>query len=336
MKEVVLITGIAGFLGGHIGRDMIERGYDVVGIDNMIGGSYANVPSGAYFYNADCRNLSDIEHIFQGHKPKYLIHCAATAHEGLSVFSPCEITSNIYHASVVVFTAAIKAGVRRIINCSSMARYGNGKPPFDEGALPVPKDPYGCAKLCSEWTLACLAEAHGFEFINCVPHNIIGEGQKYDDPFRNVASIMINRMAQGKQPIIYGDGSQVRCFSYVKDILPLFHKMMVSSECVGETINIGPDSGEVTILQLAELIADVMGFNLNPIFMPGRPQEVHHATCSAEKSRKLLGYETKYTLREAIEAMVPPIVNNPLEFNYHLPIEIVSERTPQTWTKKLI
>ena len=74
-------------------------------------------------------------------------------------------------------------------------------------------DPYGVSKVAAERILEILCHTHDVEYNIAVPHNIIGPNQKYDDPFRNVVSIMINRMMQGKAPIIYGDGNQTRCFS---------------------------------------------------------------------------------------------------------------------------
>ena len=117
-------------------------------------------------------------------------HCAATAHEGLSVFSPYEITKNNYLASVSIFSAAVNEKVKRIIFCSSMARYGSQKHPFTETMKPDPVDPYAISKVAAEQVLVNLCELNKIEWVIAVPHNIIGPRQKYDDPFRNVVSIM--------------------------------------------------------------------------------------------------------------------------------------------------
>ena len=146
-------------------------------------------------------------------------HCAATAHEGLSVFSPVENTKNNYLATVSVITAAINNKVNRIIYCSSMARYGNQPTPFTEDMKPSPVDPYGISKVAGEDVLKSLCNLNNIEWVIIVPHNIIGPKQKYNDPYRNVVSIMINRMLQKKAPIIFGDGEQKRCFSYIDDCL---------------------------------------------------------------------------------------------------------------------
>src|SRR4051812_43545523 len=103
---------------------------------------------------------------------------------------------------------------------------------------------------------------------------------------------MANLMLQGRQPIIYGDGEQKRCFSYVDDCVPSLAAMATQSNVVGETINIGPDEEFISINVLAEKLANIIGTNLNPTYVKGRPGEVILATCSADKARKLLNYKT--------------------------------------------
>lgn len=330
----IAITGVAGFLGSHIADRLIRNGHDVIGNDNLIGGAFSNVPVGVKFSPVDCLDMEGMTKKIQGVDVVY--HCAATPHEGLSVFSPDLVTRNIFGASVSVITAAIRAGVKRFIFCSSMARYGAQTPPFTEDMVPRPVDPYGIAKVASEDVLRALAVQHGMEFVILVPHNIIGPRQKYDDPYRNVAAIMINRMLRGEQPIVYGDGSQVRCFSYVDDVVdPMV--CCLDASVSGEIINIGPDQGEVTILELAKTLADILEFNLDPVHLLDRPLEVKHANCSADKARRLLGYEPKVPLRLGLQFMSEYIrKTGPKAFTYHLPLEIVNDKTPKSWREHLI
>ena len=178
-----------------------------------------------------------------------IYHCAATAYEGLSVFSPSMVMDNIVTGSVSVFSAAIANGARRIVLCSSMARYGTNEVPFLESFAPRPQDPYGIAKVAAEQALVNLAAVHGVEYAIAVPHNIIGARQKFDDPYRNVASIMANLMLQGRQPFIYGDGEQTRCFSHVEDCISCLLAMGLTERGIGEVVNIGPDEEFVSINQ---------------------------------------------------------------------------------------
>ncbi len=330
----VFISGVAGFLGSHLADRMLDQGHDVVGCDNLIGGYLDNVNSKVEFYQYDCNFYNSMVKITKDCDVVY--HCAATAYEGLSVFSPFVVTKNIVTASVSVFTAAIANKVKRVVFCSSMARYGENEVPFTEDMEPRPQDPYGIGKVSSEEFLKNLCDVHGLEWVIAVPHNIIGPRQKYDDPYRNVASIMINLMLQDRQPIIYGDGKQKRCFSFINDDLDVLEKMASESGISGEIFNIGPDEEFVTINELAETIAGILNFKLDPIYMPGRPQEVFLANCSADKIRNRFNYNTKYTLRKGLEEMIEWISKRGSKpFKYHLDMEIINELTPKTWKEKL-
>lgn len=334
VQQRIFITGVAGFLGSHLADAFLADGHSVIGVDNMIGGYLDNVPDGVEFHQADCNDFGKMKEYVKGVDIVY--HCAATAYEGLSVFSPHMVTQNIVTASTGVVSAAVASNVRRFVMCSSMARYGTNQVPFTEDMTPKPQDPYGIGKHMSECLLKNLAETHGMEWVVAVPHNIVGPRQKYDDPYRNVASIFINLMLQGRQPYIYGDGNQMRCFSFVSDDIEPLKQMAFAPACVGQVINIGPDDEFITINGLAEVTAKLLDFDLEVAYTRGRPQEVLLANCSADKARKLLGYEPKVKLEEGISQMIDWIrERGPRPFKYHLDLEIVSEKTPETWSKRL-
>ena len=150
-------------------------------------------------------------------------------------------------------------------------------------------------------------------------------------------SIMLNRMLQGKQPIIYGDGEQKRCFSYIDDCLYCLNALAFNDNVVGEVINIGPDEEPVTINELAEACANETGVNLDPIHHKDRPKEVKLATCSSDKARKLLNYKTSTNMRQSVRKTAEYIrARGTKKFQYHLPLEIINDITPDTWKNKLI
>ena len=334
MPSKIYITGVAGFLGSHIADAMLQDGHAVVGCDNLLGGTMSNVPDGVEFFELDCNDLDALTNTMRGVDVVY--HCAATAYEGLSVFSPYLVTQNIVGASVGVFTAAVICQAKRVVYCSSMARYGANKVPFVETMTPQPEDPYGIGKAACEQYLKTLCEAHGVDWTVAVPHNIYGPRQKYDDPFRNVASIMANLMLQGERPIIYGDGEQKRCFSYVDDCVAPLRAMAFDDRVVGEVINIGPEDEFISINELAAAIAEVIGVDADPIYHDARPLEVSLANCSNQKARRILGYEPRTSLQEGLRSLVGYIKEQGVRpFSYHLPLEIVNERTPRTWKEQL-
>ena len=330
----IFITGIAGFLGSNLADYYVNKNYKVSGCDNLVGGDRDFVNPKAIFYQGDCEDLDFMTRATKG--VDVICHAAAYAHEGLSSISPTLVCNNNVTGSVSVFTSGIRNKVKRIVYCSSMARYGNIKVPFNENDLINPVDPYGVSKVAAERILQILCDTHGVEYNIAVPHNIIGPKQKYDDPFRNVVSIMINLILQNRKPIIYGDGEQKRCFSDVEDCIYCLDKLITDSNIVSEIVNIGPDEEFISINELYKLISNKLQFNQDPEYTDERPNEVKHATCSSNKARKLLNYKTKVPLSVSIDKLIEFIKKNGTkEFKYNYMLEIDNENTPLTWKNKL-
>lgn len=333
----IWITGIAGFLGSHLAEALLAQGHEVFGNDNLICGDAKNVPAAlrlfVHWHRVDCCQQKILAMLMTARQIDTVIHCAATAHEGLSTFSPSFITKNIFEASVATFSSAIASGAKRIIYMSSMARYGAQRLPFVEDMMPHPVDPYGVAKVAAEDVLKILCETHGINYSIAVPHNIIGIRQRSCDPYRNVAAIMINRCKQGKAPVVYGDGQQKRCFSPIADCIPSILQM-IKGASDGEIVNIGPDGGEITINELANKICKLTDTPEMTVRLPDRPNEVKEAYTSSDKARNLLGYESKQSLDDCLKEMVDYI--KPEDFIYGFPLEIHSDKMPTTWSERLM
>lgn len=331
----IFITGVAGFLGSNLAEFYINKGHKVSGIDNLVGGDMENVPSEVNFHEGNCEDL-DLMTKITNDNVDVLCHSAAYAHEGLSSVSPTLICSNNVTGSTSVFTAAIKNNVKRIVFCSSMARYGNIKVPFTEDDVLNPVDPYGVSKVAAEEILKILCKTHNVEYNIAVPHNIIGPKQKFNDPFRNVVSIMTNLMLQKREPIIYGDGFQKRCFSDIEDCIFCLDKLIMDKNIVSQTVNIGPDEEFITINELFQKLSNKLQFNKKPIYYADRPNEVKHAFCSSNKARKILNYKTTVSLDESIEKVINYIKEKGVrEFEYNYKLEIQNDKTPITWVKKM-
>lgn len=330
----IFITGIAGFLGSWIATEALARGWEVVGIDSMLGGDSHNVPAGVEWRQTKCQQRYNYSHLLGGVDVIY--HCAAAPYEGLSVFSPEMVFDETLMSTIAVLRTAIDQGVGRFVFCSSMSRYGAQAAPFTEDLPQSPEDPYAVAKCAAENAVRLLGDLHGMEWVIAIPHNIYGPRQRYFDPFRNVAAIMTNRILQGKTPIVYGDGSQRRCLSYIDDVVdPL---MKLATEPVHQQVfNLGPDDDGCTILELATMLLNITGSPLAPEFYPARPAEVHTATCSAAKARSVLAYDPKTTLEWGLEKLVAWVDKcGPRPFEYHLPIELHGKDIPRTWSEKLM
>lgn len=341
MSNRVVITGSAGLIGSNLANRLLQLGYIVAGIDNLVGGYKTNIPVDKNYkhYTSDITDYKAMYNIISSFKPSIVIHCAALAHEGLSVFSPSTITNNIFSGTIAIASAAIASGTALFINTSSMARYGNALAPFSEYTKPTPVDPYGLAKLQAEQQLNLLSKIHGMQVVHMVPHNVCGPNQCYSDPFRNVLSIFANRISKDKPVYIYGDGEQKRSFSHVQDCVDAYVTVIEEHRSIdtAEVFNIGPTHGsEITINTLADSVARHYNKRAEKIHMPERPQEVKNAWVSTNKAQKVLGYKTNHTTEDVIRDTVSWIRGSSIkDFNYHLDIEIISEDTPKTWTEKL-
>ena len=331
----IFITGVAGFLGSNLADYYINKGFKVSGCDNLVGGDLDNIPSKVIFYQGNCEDLDFMTRATK-EKVNVLCHTAAYAHEGLSSVSPTLICSNNVTGSTSVFTAAIRNKVKRIVYCSSMARYGDIKVPFREDDKLNPVDPYGVSKVAAERILEILCHTHHVEYNIAVPHNIIGPKQKYDDPYRNVVSIMINLMLQKRKPIIYGDGNQKRCFSDIDDCLYCLDKLITDKKIVSQIVNIGPDEEYISINELFEKLSNKLKFNKGAKYYEDRPNEVKQATCSSDKARKILNYKTSVKLDDSIDKVINYIKKKGTKkFKYGYMIEIENDKTPVTWKKRI-
>ena len=331
----IFITGIAGFLGANLADYYISKKFKVSGCDNLVGGTTKNINlKKVKFYKANCENLDEMTKIMKG--VDVVVHAAAYPHEGLSSFSPYLICKSNFIGAVSVFTAAIQKKVKRIVFCSSMARYGSVKFPFSENQNTKPVDPYGVSKLAAEQVLKILSDSHGIEYNIAVPHNIIGPKQKYDDPYRNVVSIMINLMLQKRRPIIYGDGKQTRNFSDIDDCIYCLDKLIRDKKIKSEIFNIGPDEDSISINELYEILSNKLQFNKDAQYVEDRPNEVKNAICSSDKARKFLSYKTSVSLSDSIDKVIKYIKKNgPKKFEYNYRLEIQNKLTPKTWKNKV-
>lgn len=299
----ILITGNAGMIGSVLANYFLNKQYDVVGIDNLSGGFLRNINSKIKFYLNDICSLKEIEHIFLIEKPDYVIHCAAYAAEILSPFIRNYNYTNNVLGSINIINACINHNVKKIINFSSFATYGDRTPPFDETNTRQPKDCYGIAKLAVEMDLQEAYDHFGLRYSTVLPHNVVSKYQNYFDKYRNVIAIWIRQCIYGENISIYGDGLQIRSFSDAKYLCEPIELLLNSYD--QEVFNIGSDQ-PITIKDAANLVLKIgseFGFNnSNIVFLEPR-KEVKVAYCSHEKAKALLKFNDETNLEQVIRDM---------------------------------
>jgi UDP-glucose 4-epimerase len=300
MKSVV-ITGVAGLLGSRLAKWIVENKpeYKVIGIDNLSGGYEEHIDSRVIFYKADLAS-DDLNGIFSSHQVEYVYHFSAYAAEGLSPFIRRYNYTNNVVATANVINACITHDVKRIVFTSSMAVYGEGKPPFNENDLPKPVDPYGIAKYACEMDVQVAGDQHGLDWCIIRPHNVYGCNQNIWDRYRNVLGIWIYQKLNNQPITIYGDGSQKRSFSYIDDcLLPLWNAAE-APQASKQIINLGSKK-EYSILSAAGILQEIVGGS--EIRFLDKRHEVHVAYSTHEKSEILLGYQDITELPKGLTAM---------------------------------
>lgn len=340
----ILVTGAAGFMGGHLVDYLIkQKEHEVFAVDDLSGGYIENVNSKAQFTKLDLRDRKKVEQYIVKASPELLYYLAADASEGRSQFTPLSSTERNYLAYINTLVPCIKHGLKKVVLTSSMSVYGAQKPPFSEDMLKKPEDIYGIAKSAMEDATEVLAKVHGFEYVIIRPHNVYGPKQNLADPYRNVIAIFINCLLNNKHFYIYGEGNQKRAFTYIEDFTPYFAQSGFSKKCNGEVINIGPKE-EHAINDLADIVLKVffpdgnIPRHLKPQYFPLRPQEVMEAYCTNDKATKLLGYKTTVVLEEGVRKMVQwAKKKGPQKFKYLKDgVELKTKDLPKTWSEELI
>jgi len=308
----ILITGICGMVGAVISRYLLEKGHYVIGVDNLSEGYRENAPIGSNLYINDISNLNELNEIFTAQKPDYVVHLAAEAAEVLSPF----IRSFTYKTNIVgtanVINCCINHDVKKILSFSSIARYGNGKPPFKEIDPINPLEPYAFSKVLNEWDLKEAYEHFGLKYNIITGFNIASKYQNFYSKYRNCLAIFVRQAILGENITVYGVGDCVRSFSDAQFICDPIEKLLFGELYVGENFNLGSEK-PITVLEAAQLVQKIAikrGFNPEIVHLEPR-KEVKIAYCSTEKAQYLLEFKDNTDLELLLEEMFDYALTQP-------------------------
>jgi UDP-glucose 4-epimerase len=298
-----LVTGGAGFIGAHVTDELISLGHTVVVLDDLSGGFENNINKKAVFIKGSITDEQLITQLFKDHKFDYVFHLAAYAAEGLSHFIRRFNYNNNLIGSINLINESIKAKVNCFVFTSSIAVYGAGQLPLTESTTPTPEDPYGISKYAVELDLKAANKMFGLNYIIFRPHNVYGEYQNIGDRYRNVIGIFMNQLMQNKPLTVFGDGSQTRAFSYIKDVAPYIANSINIPVAYNEIFNIGADK-DYTVKELAYTIMDVLNLKNELRFLPAR-NEVLNAYSDHSKAKQVFNInENSFTtLKDGIFKM---------------------------------
>jgi len=324
-----LVTGGAGFIGSHVAEELLRAGHKVVVLDDLSGGFIDNVPEGCAFVEGSIMDHELIDRLFRRHRFDYVYHLAAYAAEGLSHFIKRFNYNNNLIGSVNLVNAAVNYGTKCFVFTSSIAVYGAGQSPMSEDMIPVPEDSYGIAKLAVERELKVTHEMFGLDYVIFRPHNVYGERQNIGDRYRNVVGIFMNQLLKGEPMTIFGDGTQQRAFTHIRDVAPLIAASVEFEGARNETFNVGADV-PYTVNHLAETVADVMGVEQNIVHLDPR-KEVNIAFSDHSKAARVFGNHPKTSLSDGLRSMAEWVkINGSRESNIFENIEI-PKNMPPSW-----
>ncbi len=296
-----LVTGGAGFIGSHVTRELLAMGEEVVILDDLSGGFLENVPDNAEFVQGSIMDHRLLNTLFEKNRFDHVYHLAAYAAEGLSHFIKRFNYNNNLVGSVNLINAAVNFDIKCFVFTSSIAVYGKGQLPMSEDLIPQPEDSYGIAKYAVEQELKVSHEMFGLNYIIFRPHNVYGEYQNLGDKYRNVIGIFMNQIMSGKPLSVFGDGSQTRAFSYVKEISGVIAGAPKNPKAYGEVFNVGADTA-YSVRELAEEVCRVFGVEPQISYLDAR-NEVLHAYSAHEKVRRCFPAVHAYSLQEGLSRM---------------------------------
>jgi nucleoside-diphosphate-sugar epimerase len=258
-KTKVVVTGGAGFIGSHVTKKLVEAGYDVFVIDNLLAGKVENLPKGVNFFKLDIRNLKDIKPVFVG--AKYVYHFAAIPSVQYSIENPGETNEVNVGGTLSVLTAAKDAGVKRVVYSASSSVYGDVKKlPTTETEEAKPKSPYALQKYVGELYCKMFSEIYGLETVCLRYFNVYGDGQPSKGAYASVLAKFLDLKKQNKKLTIVGDGNQTRDFVNVSDVADANILAATSARAgKGESINIGTGK-KYSVNEIAKIIGGLIEY----------------------------------------------------------------------------
>ena len=300
------VTGGAGFIGSHLVKNLVERGNEVIVIDNLNTGKKENIEKISKkidFFEIDIRDFSAIENILKN--VDGIFHEAALASVQDSFRIPDEFFEVNVNGTENIFKIGKKLGIK-IVYASSSSVYGNPiRIPIKESDGKNPFNPYAKTKLEGD-KLAEKYAKNGLKVIGLRYFNVFGPRQSKE--YAGVIKLFLERIQQGLSPLINGDGLQVRDFVYVDDVVNA-NILAMESNIDGEFFNIGTNS-VISVLDLANIIIKFSGLKLKPIHQPAVPGDVKATQADITKAKMMLKWKPTTDLKDWLKSAVLDVKNN--------------------------
>ncbi|MDQ6695256.1 MAG: SDR family oxidoreductase [Chloroflexota bacterium] len=303
-----LVTGAAGFIGSNIVEELVRRGEEVWALDNMATGRIDNLQGmlkQIRFIEGDILDDAALKQATQG--VDYILHQAAIPSVPRSMKDPFASHEANATGTLRVLLAAREAGVKRVVFASSSSVYGDSPTlPKREDMPTRPLSPYAVSKLTGEEYCKVFARVFDVPTVALRYFNVFGPRQNPDSQYAAVIPAFIKAISAGKQPTIYGDGTQTRDFSYISNVVAANLLACRSDAAVGLALNIA--CGErISLLQLVEQINTLTGRSVEPIFSAGRQGDVKDSLADISLAGEKMGYKAEVLFPEGLKYTVSAI-----------------------------
>jgi len=306
-----LVTGGGGFIGANLVQALLARGEQVRVLDNFSTGRRENLvvfENKVELIEGDIRDLATVERAVE--RVDYVLHQAALGSVPRSVQDP--ITSNEVNVNgtLNLLWAAKKAGVKRFVTASSSSIYGNTPQlPKEESMLPNPISPYAVSKLaCERYTLSFNA-VYGLPTVALRYFNVFGPQQDPTSQYAAVIPRFIMAIKKGHAPLVYGDGEQSRDFTYIDNVVQANLLACAAPEAPGHAMNIACGD-RYTLNTLVQLLAEIMGKDVRPVYETERAGDVKHSLASIDRAKRILGFSPAVNFREGLKRTVAWFLKN--------------------------
>jgi nucleoside-diphosphate-sugar epimerase len=302
-----LITGIGGFIGSSLARELLQRGQQVRGVDNFSTGRRGNIApilGQIDFREADILDLDAMKQACAG--MDYVLHQAAIPSVPKSVLDPIGSNRANVDGTVNVLVAARDAKVKRVIYAASSSAYGDTPTlPKHERMTPDPISPYAVAKLASEHYLTSFYRCYGLETVALRYFNIFGPRQDPSSPYSGVLAKFITQMLSGQQPTIFGDGEQSRDFTYIDNAVEanLLACQAPAAQVAGKVFNVATGR-RVTLNETFKLLQSLTSYSGFPIYVAERGGDIKHSLADISAAEQHLGYKPKVNFEDGLRRTV--------------------------------
>jgi UDP-glucose 4-epimerase len=297
-----LVTGGAGFIGSHLADALLSRGHTVRVVDSLITGQRGNVPEGAEFIHGDLAEPAVAERAVQG--MDFVLHQAAIPSVPRSVKNPLESNRANVDGVLNTLVAARQAGVQRVVFAGSSSVYGNSETlPKHEQMPTAPLSPYALQKLVGEQYCQLFTRLYGLETVTTRYFNVFGPRQDPGSPYSGVISLFITSLLAGRSPVVHGDGTQTRDFTYVSNVVDGVLRAAETPGVAGETFNIATN-GRVSLNDLLATLQLIAHSTVAPTYAEARAGDVRDSQADISKAERLLGYRPTVKLEEGLRRTV--------------------------------